>query len=60
MKLLDLARATLRTTLPPRLDFRLPRLAFDLRFIAAKVAANYAALRRQKQGETAVAHARPI
>jgi hypothetical protein len=36
-KLLDLARATLRTTFRPRWDLRFPRLFFDLRFSAAKV-----------------------
>jgi hypothetical protein len=44
MKLLDLARATLRTTFPPRLELRVPRFFFDLRFVAAKVAADYADL----------------
>jgi hypothetical protein len=43
-KLLDLARATLRTTFPPRLELRVPRFFFDLRFVAAKVAADYADL----------------
>src|SRR5437899_135939 len=37
-KLLDLAYATLRTSFRPRSDLLLPRLFFDLRFVAAKVA----------------------
>jgi xanthine/CO dehydrogenase XdhC/CoxF family maturation factor len=37
MKLLDLARATLRTTFPRRSDLRAPRLFFDFCFRAAKV-----------------------
>ena len=53
MKLLDLARATLRTTFRPRLELRVVRFFFDLRFVAAKVAADYAALRKQKQEGTA-------
>src|SRR6266571_5161378 len=52
-KALDLARATLRTTFPPRFDVRASRWFFDLRFVAAKVAADYAGLRRQKQEGTA-------
>ncbi len=42
IKLLDVVRATLRTTFPPRFELRGPRLFFDLRFVAAKVAADYA------------------
>jgi len=42
MKLLDVVRATLRTTFPPRFELRVPRFFFDLRFVAAKVAADYA------------------
>src|SRR5262249_21316386 len=48
-KLLDLARATLRTTFLPRLELRVSRFFFDLRFVAAKVAADYAVLPKQKQ-----------
>ncbi|PYK21231.1 MAG: hypothetical protein DME56_05465 [Verrucomicrobia bacterium] len=44
---LSVARATLRTILRPRLELRVSRRFFDLRFVAAKVAAD---LRRQKQG----------
>jgi hypothetical protein len=33
MKLLDLARATLRTILRPRFELRAPRFFFDLRFV---------------------------
>jgi len=40
MKLLDVVRATLRTTFPPRFELRVPRFFFDLRFVAAKVAAD--------------------
>jgi hypothetical protein len=40
MKLLDLAPATLRTTFRSRFELRVPRLFFDLRFVAAKVAAD--------------------
>ena len=36
MKLLDVVRATLRTTFPPRFELRVPRFFFDLRFVAAK------------------------
>src|SRR6267378_539485 len=36
------ARATLRTTLRPRLELRFPRLFVDLSFLAAKVPADYA------------------
>jgi hypothetical protein len=42
IKLLDDVRATLRTTFPPRVELRVPRFFFDLRFVAAKVAADYA------------------
>ena len=38
------ARATLRTTFRPRVELRLPRLFFDLLFLAAKVPADYAEL----------------
>ena len=48
-----LVRATLRTTFRLRLELRLPRLFVDLRFVAAKVVADYAILRRQKQDRTA-------
>ena len=53
IKLLDVVRATLRTTFPPRFELRVPRFFFDLRFVAAKVAADYADLRRRKQDRTA-------
>jgi hypothetical protein len=46
MKFLDVARATLRTTFRPRFELRVSRFFFDLRFVAAKVAADYADLRR--------------
>jgi hypothetical protein len=49
IKLLELARATLRTTFRPRLELRVVRFFFDLRFVAAKVAADYADLLKQKQ-----------
>jgi hypothetical protein len=52
MKLLDVARATLRTTFRPRFELRVPRSFFDLRLVAAKVAADYADLRRRKQDRT--------
>ena len=42
MKFLDGARATLRTTFRSRFELRVPRFFFDLRFVAAKVAADYA------------------
>jgi len=45
VKLLDVARATLRTTFWPRLELRLPRFFLDLRFVA-KSSADYADLRR--------------
>jgi hypothetical protein len=51
MKLLDLAPATLRTTLRPRFELRVPRFFFDLRFVA-KSSADYADLRRRKQDRT--------
>jgi hypothetical protein len=53
MKLLDVARATLRTTFRLRFELRTPRSFFDLRLVAAKVAADYADLRRRKQDRTA-------
>jgi len=49
IKLLDLARATLRTTFRSRLELRVVRFFFDLRFVAAKVAADYADLLKRKQ-----------
>jgi hypothetical protein len=49
IKLFDLARATLRITFRPRLELRVVRFLFDLRFVAAKVAADYAVLLKQKQ-----------
>ncbi|PYI83759.1 MAG: hypothetical protein DMF21_06965 [Verrucomicrobia bacterium] len=52
-KLLAVPRATLWTTFRPHSDLRFARLLFDLRFVAAKVAADYADLHRQKQGRTA-------
>ena len=52
MKFLDEAGTTLRTTFPSRLELRVPRFFFDLRFVAAKVAADYADLRRRKQDRT--------
>src|SRR5262249_19195317 len=51
MKLLDLVRATLRTIFRPRLELRVPRFFFDLRFVA-KSSADYADLRRRKQDRT--------
>ena len=42
MKLLDVVRATLWITFRPRFELRVPRFFFDLRFVAAKVAADYA------------------
>ncbi len=53
MKLLGVARAKLRTTFRPRFELRVPRFFFDLRFVAAKVAAVYADLHRRKQDRTA-------
>src|SRR6266513_5339630 len=53
MKLLGVARAKLRTTFRPRFELRVPRFFFDLRFVAAKVAADYAVLHRRKQDRTA-------
>ncbi len=53
MKLLDVVRAKLRTTFRPRFELRVPRFFFDLRFVAAKVAAVYADLHRRKQDRTA-------
>jgi hypothetical protein len=52
MKLLDEAGTTLRTTFRPRFELRVPRFFFDLRFVAAKVAADYADLHRRKQDRT--------
>jgi hypothetical protein len=52
MKLLDVVRATLWITFRPRFELRVPRFFFDLRFVAAKVAADYADLRRRKQDRT--------
>src|SRR5436309_2009471 len=46
--LLDVARATLRTTFLARLDLRAPRLFFDLRFVAAKVASKLRRIARRK------------
>jgi hypothetical protein len=40
MKLLDVVRATLWITFRPRFELRVPRFFFDLRFVAAKVAAD--------------------
>src|SRR5438552_13742510 len=53
MKLLGVARAKLRTTFRPRFELRVPRFFFDLRFVTAKVAADYADLHRRKQDRTA-------
>jgi hypothetical protein len=53
MELLGVVRATLRTTLRLPSDLRLPRLFVDLRFVAAKVARDYAELWKQKQDGTA-------
>jgi hypothetical protein len=52
MKLLDVVRATLWITFRPRFELRVPRFFFDLRFVAAKVAADYADLRRRNQDRT--------
>src|SRR5262249_19196062 len=52
IRLLDVARATLRTTFRSRFRLRVPPFFFDLRFVAAKVAADYADLRRRKQDRT--------
>jgi hypothetical protein len=51
MKLLDLARATLRTTFLPRLELRVRRFFFHLRFVA-KSSADYADLHKRKQDRT--------
>jgi len=51
MKLLDVVRATLWITFRPRFELRVPRFFFDLRFVAAKVAADYADLVAEKQEE---------
>jgi hypothetical protein len=40
MKLLDVVRATLWITFRSRFELRVPRFFFDLRFVAAKVAAD--------------------
>ena len=53
MKLLGVARAKLRTIFRPRFELRVPRFFFDLRFVAAKVAADYAELLTRKQDGTA-------
>jgi len=50
-KLLDLARATLRTTLLPRLELRVPRLFIGLRFVLAKVAQITQAYRKKSKTE---------
>jgi len=52
MKFLDVVRATLRTIFRPRSELRVPGLFFDLRFVAAKVAADYADLCSRKQDRT--------
>jgi hypothetical protein len=41
IKLLDVVRATLRTTFPPRFELRVPRFFLDLCFVA-KSSADYA------------------
>lgn len=52
MKLLDVVRATLRTTFRSRFELRVPRFFFfDLRFVA-KSSADYADLHRRKQDRT--------
>src|SRR4029079_4720065 len=52
IKLLDVVRATLRTTFRPRSGLRVPRFFFlDLRFVA-KSSADYADLCRRKQDRT--------
>jgi len=48
IKLLDVVRATLRTIFRSRLELRVPRFFFDLRFVA-KSSADYADLRKRKQ-----------
>jgi hypothetical protein len=45
VKLLGVARATLRTIFRPRVELRVPRFFFDLRFVA-KLSADYADLRK--------------
>src|SRR4029450_4299444 len=50
--LLDVARATLRTTFRPRFELRVSRFFFDLRFVA-KSSADYADLCKRKQDRTA-------
>src|SRR6266403_288435 len=52
-KLLDLARATLRTIFRPRSDFRLPRLFFDLCFRAPKVVRRLGGTTQKKARGTA-------
>ena len=52
MKFLDVVRATLWITFRSRFELRVPRFFFDLRFVAAKVAADYADLHRRKQDRT--------
>ena len=52
MELLDVARATLRTTFRPRFELRVSRFFFDLRFVA-KSSADYADLCKRKQDRTA-------
>jgi len=52
MKFLDVVRATLRTIFRPRSELRVPGFFFDLRFVAAKVAADYADLCSRKQDRT--------
>jgi hypothetical protein len=49
MKLLDVVRATLRTTFPPRFELRVPRFFFfDVRFVT-KSSADYAELHKPMQ-----------
>jgi hypothetical protein len=47
-------RATLRTIFRPRSDLRALRSFFNRRLVAAKVAADYAVLRGEKQEGTAL------
>jgi hypothetical protein len=51
MKFLDVVRATLRTTFRSRFELRVPRFFFDLRFVAAKVAADLRRFARTKARE---------
>ena len=60
MKLLDVVRATLRTTFRPRFELRVPRFFFDLRFVAAKVAADYAESRWIWKSEIRFQHSRRL